>query len=212
MVADSLLSFRKSDDAGFDIVIGTSYYHFDITNGYPVIYSRQARLQVPNVDNWCLSQTQGKFSYREIKLMADAYKIGFTDGLGCRDLPNIEVDFCEKIIRTIFEKGFIDELIGQYWLECTNKSQFISKFVPEFLRGFDQYESKYGKSIATNFLKRVIARLEVLDQGDLIKTLSWRLSEGSQSPVIYPDIRCIAESIINKYGGIASNEPNSAST
>lgn len=207
-----MITITKSDDTGFNIEIGNSQYRFDTSNGYPVIFSRQARLLVPNVDNWCLNQTQGKFSYREIKLMADAYRIGYMDGLSNRDMAGMEVEYCSHIIKTIFEKGFIDELMDAYWLECTKKSQFISKFVPHFMKSFDEVLAKYGEQVANNFLRRIIRRLEVLEQDDFVLLLTKKITDLKQEPT-YPDIRGIAESIINKYGkkGIA-NEPSSTSS
>lgn len=207
-----MITITKSDDTGFNIEIGNSQYRFDTSNGYPVIFSRQAQLLVPNVDNWCLSQTQGKFSYREIKLMADAYRIGYMDGLSNRDLPGIEVEHCLHIIKTIFEKGFIDDLMDAYWLECTKKSQFISKFVPYFVKSFDEVLAKYGEQVANNFLRRIINRLELLEQDDLVVILTKKITDLKQEPT-YPDVKSIAASIINKYGkkGIA-NEPSSTSS
>lgn len=195
-----MIFITKSDDSGFDVKIGSSEYHFDTSNGYPVIFTKNSKLTVPNVDGWCLSQTQGKLSYKELQLMADAYKQGYRDGLQDRDLRNIEIELCETIIRQIFERGFIDDLTELYWVECFKKSNFISKFVPCFIRDFDSTRSKYGDDNTKKLMDRIKVRLEVLNQYDLLRLLieKYRQLKFDPSDPIYPNVNAIAGSIIDK--------------
>lgn len=209
-----MISITKSDDQGFDVLIGTSSYRFDTSNGYPVIFSRNSRLSVPNVDGWCLSQTQGKFSYREIQLMAEAYKYGYNNGLKDRNLPVVEKEYCVGLLKTIFEDGFIDDLSDIYWIECTQKSHFITKLVPFFIRDFENLRKKYGDSGVRNYLNRIRIRLEILNQSDLLQVIKKLIGSlhGDVVEPIYPDVKNIAESIINTYRIKEPNESNSALT
>ncbi len=209
-----MISITKSDDLGFDVIIGNSAYHFDTSNGYPVIFSRNAKLSVPNVDGWCLSQTQGKFSYREIKLMAEAYRYGYENGLKDRSLPVLEKEYCTGLIQTIFEGGFIDDLADIYWIECAQKSHFITKLVPFVIKNFENIKTKYGESNTRNYLNRIRVRLEILNQSDLLQVIKKLLGSlhGEVMEPIYPDVKNIAESIINTYRIKEADEPNSALT
>lgn len=196
-----MISITKCDDRGFNVIIGSSEYHFDTSNGYPVIFSKNSRLTIPNVDGWCLSQTQGKLSYRELQLMADSYKQGYTEGLKDRDIYSIEAQLCEHIIKEIFEKGHIDDLSELYWIECFKKSNFIAKFIPTFIQSFDKIRSQYGENNLLLLMNRIKVRLELLGQKDLLKLLSdkYRSLSIDPSEPVYPNVKDIAESIIKTH-------------
>lgn len=195
-----MIFITKSDDSGFDVKIGSSEYRFDTSNGYPIIFSKNSKLSVPNVDGWCLSQTQGKLSYKELQLMAEAYKQGYKDGLQDRDIRGIEIKLCETVIHEIFERGHIDDLMDLYWVECFKKSNFISKFVPQFIKDLDSTRSRYGDDNIRRLMDRIKVRLEILNQYDLIRLLveKYRSLNIDPSDPVYPNVKAIAESIIDK--------------
>lgn len=119
----------------------------------PRVYDNELNIiDIRSVNYWLESNTG--HSYKQILLLADAFKDGLDKAYCLRDIKLLSEVMIKAAEEAIFKTDLIHEYASIYWIELMDINK-IGKFISLLRNNFDDMLKKYGKESLYNMLCRL---------------------------------------------------------